>query len=461
MEKLGEKKLLGNIIIALGVVVLLYFIASLYFINRFNIGTTINGVNVSGKKIEEARLLINDNLNNYELELKERGGEIEKINGNEISLKINENYNLQNIKDNNKSLLWGLGIFKKQSYEEKELVLYDDKLLKEKLAKLKCFDTSNIIEPKNASFQFSDTNYIVIDEVYGNKINLEILHNKIIDAVSTGKVLIDLEEINCYENPKFTRESPEVLHTLNILNKYVKANITYEFGSKKEVLDSEQIKEWLSVNDNLEVVISEKDVKEYLIELAVQYNTVGKTREFKSASGKMVDVNGGYYGWKINTKEELKDLIENIKNGQEIVKEPKYIQKAVSREDDDIGDTYVEINITNQYLWFHKDGKVIAQGDIVSGNINRGRGTALGTYMLTYKQKGAVLEGDNYRAEVKYWMPFNGNIGLHDASWRYSFGGDTYKSDGSHGCINMPEYLAKKVFENIEEGTPIVCYTTE
>ena len=56
-------------------------------------------------------------------------------------------------------------------------------------------------------------------------------------------------------------------------------------------------------------------------------------------------------------------------------------------------------------------------------------------------------------------MPFNGNIGLHDASWRGAFGGNVYKNDGTHGCVNLPSYLAKKIFDNIEEGTPIICYT--
>ena len=55
-------------------------------------------------------------------------------------------------------------------------------------------------------------------------------------------------------------------------------------------------------------------------------------------------------------------------------------------------------------------------------------------------------------------MPFNGNVGIHDASWRYSFGGNIYKSDGSHGCVNVPKYLASTIFDNIDAGTPIICY---
>lgn len=78
--------------------------------------------------------------------------------------------------------------------------------------------------------------------------------------------------------------------------------------------------------------------------------------------------------------------------------------------------------------------------------------------MLNYKQENAILRGENYESKVTFWMPFNGNIGIHDASWRYSFGGEIYKGNGSHGCVNAPKYLAKTIFENIEDGTPIICY---
>lgn len=136
-----------------------------------------------------------------------------------------------------------------------------------------------------------------------------------------------------------------------------------------------------------------------------------------------------------------------------------YKQKGISRdEDDDIGNTYVEINITRQYLWFYKDGKLVAEGDVVTGDPSKGNSTSVGVYMLNYKENGSVLNGPNYESKVSYWMPFNGNIGIHDASWRYSFGGDIYKRNGTHGCVNAPLYLAKQIFDNIEDGTPIICY---
>jgi hypothetical protein len=277
-------------------------------------------------------------------------------------------------------------------------------------------------------------------------------------SILNGEAKLDLNEKLCYENPKYTLNSDKTLETRNLLNKYVRANITYIFGNEKEKLGENIINEWLSVNEDLEVKISEIEAIKYIRALSRKYDTVGIARNFKTSIGKIVEVKGGLYGWKINQADETKALLEDIRLGIAVEKEPIYTQKALSRGKNEIGNTYVEVNITRQHLWFYKNGKLITQGDVVTGNPNRGNSTVVGTYMLNYKQKGANLTGPGYEAEVTYWMPFYGNIGIHDASWRYSFGGDIYKSKGSHGCINAPLYLAKTIFDNIEDGTPIICY---
>ncbi|MDF2612062.1 MAG: hypothetical protein K0R92_3536, partial [Lachnospiraceae bacterium] len=233
---------------------------------------------------------------------------------------------------------------------------------------------------------------------------------------------------------------------------------TYIFRSENEILDKNIINQWLSVDENLDVVIDENLVKEYVQGLGKKYDTVGVARKIKTSTNKMVEVKGGFYGWKINRDAEAKALIDNIKLGEVLEKEPIYTQKALSRDENDIGNTYVEINITRQHLWFYKDGKLMTQGAIVTGTPNKRNSTKVGVYMLNYKEKGTTLIGHNYETEVTYWMPFNGNIGIHDASWRYSFGSDIYKRNGSHGCVNVPLYLAKRIFDNIEDGTPIICY---
>ena len=55
-------------------------------------------------------------------------------------------------------------------------------------------------------------------------------------------------------------------------------------------------------------------------------------------------------------------------------------------------------------------------------------------------------------------LPFNGDVGIHDASWRTEYGGDIYLTNGSHGCVNTPYTEAEKVFNAIEIGDPVIVY---
>ena len=94
---------------------------------------------------------------------------------------------------------------------------------------------------------------------------------------------------------------------------------------------------------------------------------------------------------------------------------------------------------------------------VVTGNISRHYGTPAIVAQIQYKDRNAVLRGANYATPVKYWMPFYGNYGIHDASWRREFGGTVYLTDGSHGCVNTPPAAMKVIFETMDSGTPDVA----
>ncbi|MDR3598187.1 peptidoglycan binding domain-containing protein [Clostridium sp.] len=457
IKELLKSEAIGKNIILIASSVLIYLLVSLYFTNHYFFNTVINGVNVSLKAHDDANNIIRSYIKDYGLQLIERDGEIEEIRGQDIGMQYNEKNSISKVYKIQSSFKWISSLLKEQEYYVDDLFFYNKNNLENKINQLNCLN-KNIIEPKNVSFKYSNGSYEAVKEVYGNKIYTDKLNEAIKKSILEGKEKLYLDVNLCYENPKYTLSSDKTIETKNLLNKYVSTRINYIFGSQNEILDESIINQWLSVDDKLEVVINEKAVNEYVRGLSKKYDTVGIARKIKSSTNKLVEVKGGFYGWKINCAAETKALLENIKLGEILQKEPIYIQKALFRDEDDIGDTYVEINITMQHLWFYKDGKLITQGDVVTGDPNKGNSTSVGVYMLNYKEKGSTLNGANYEAEVAYWMPFNGNIGIHDASWRYSFGGDIYKRNGTHGCVNAPLYLAKKIFENIEDGTPVICY---
>ena len=459
IKKLIKSKAAGNVIILTVSIALIYSLISVYFCNHFFFNTEINGVNVSLKAYGTAEHVIKDYIKDYELQLTERNRKAEKITAEEMDLQYNGKIGISGIYHLQNSFKWISSLFKGQNYDIHGLYSYNKDLLKNKIDHLNCFN-GTAIEPQNVNFRYSNGSYQVIEEVPGNIIIKDELDEAIEKSIEKGETNLDLEEKHCYKNPKYTLDSYKTHITENLLNKYISADITYQFGSESEneKLNGDAINKWLDVDGDLNIVINRTAIMKYVNGLSEKYDTVGTTRNFKTSTGKTIAVKGGLYGWKIDQGAETEALFENITHGKIISKEPIYAQKALSRGEDEIGNTYLEINITRQHVWFYMDGKPIADGAVVTGNPNRGWSTVTGIYMLNYKQKGAILRGPGYKTDVTYWMPFYGNIGLHDASWRYSFGGEIYKSNGTHGCINAPFYLAKTIFENIKEGTPIVCY---
>jgi len=453
MKDIHIKKL----IIPTASILLIYLLISVYFSKHFFFNTVINGADVSLKAHDDSGNMMRSYAKGYELQLIERNGETEAITGRDIGMQYNEKNSISKIYYMQASLKWIGSLFKIQSYYVKDLFVYNEGCLENEINELNCLN-GDITEPQNVSFRYSNGAYEVIAEIYGNKVIRDKLNEAVKTGILKGETELDLNEKHCYENPKYTLSSDKTLKTKNLLDKCVSTNITYKFGDESEILDGNIINEWLRVDENLEVIISRTAAAKYVNGLSKKYDTVGIARKFKTSTNKVLEVKGGLYGWKIDQYAETKALLENIKRGEVLEKEPIYAQRALPGDKDEIGNTYVEINITRQHVWFYKNGRLIAQGSVVTGNPNRGYSTVVGTYMLNYKQKGATLTGPNYEAEVTYWMPFYGNIGLHDASWRHSFGGEIYKRNGTHGCVNAPRYLAKKIFENIEEGTPIVCY---
>ena len=458
-KKNKYNKIVIRVVIFVCVLLTIYLGLSAYFVKHFYFGSIINGISVSGKTIEEAENKISSEIGNYTLELEERGDIKEHIKANYIDLKYNQNGKIKLFKDAQKPFAWIYKIFNKKNTELSEVVTYDKELLEECIDNLSCLDKDNIIEPKNANLKYTDNGYEIVNESYGNKINKEILYDNVIFAIINGKTKLNLDLLDCYEDPKYTADSKEIAQAKDSLNKYTSSMITYTFGGRAELLDGSIINNWLKLDENCKVIFDEEKIREYINTLGETYNTFGKTRDFLTSLGTTVKVSGGNYGWLINNSKEVDDLINTIKEGQAKTKEPIYTLTAKSRDYNDIGKTYVEINLTKQHLWFYKNGSILVEGDIVSGSISNNCATPSGTYRLNYKQKDATLKGEGYSSPVNFWMPFNGGVGIHDASWRYVFGGQIYKTNGSHGCVNAPYYLAKTIFENIDSDTPIICYS--
>ncbi len=456
-----------NILIAFALTILIllaaYIGVAFYFNSHFFSGTTINGIDCSRKTTDDVENKLRDEVKNYVLQIDGRNQLTDVITADDIDYEYVADNAVKNLLKAQKPYTWFVSLFKKTSNELQVSIVYDEKKLLKKIDKLKFFQESNITPPVDAQVKYNDSlqKYEIVPEDMGTTLDKKAFLSQVKVAIESGNTYLDSEKASCYLNPKYTSKSSELIALSKKMNQYMDVTITYEFGDRYEICDKNYIQDWLEIDKSLHVSFNLEKVRSYIDSIARIYNTFGKTRDFIDHAGKVIEVSGGDYGWLIDRATETTRLVELIKAGKNVQVEPTYSQSARSRDKNDIGNSYVEIDLTKQHIWVYKDGKLVTESDCVTGNSSKGHDTPTGIYQITYKEHNATLKGENYSSDVTYWMPFYYNVGLHDAPWRKAFGGTIYKRSGSHGCVNLPPSIAEKVYVNIEKGTPVVCYSSQ
>lgn len=467
--KRKKRKMSNKVAIALSLIISViaigYVAVAVFYSTHFFAKTEINGIDCSNKSVKQVETYLEKQVSDYKLTLKESDNKTEEIQGQEISLKYVPGNQVKKLVDNQNPFLWVESFWKSRKMEAKIGVEYDESTLKTLIANLDCMKEENQVAPVNAHPEFQNDKFVVIPETDGSQIDTDTFREKVITAVDGLNAELDLSKEGCYQKPVYTSDSKKVTEACDAMNKYLGATVTYDFKPNTEVVDSSVISQWVKVDDDMNVTFDESAVKAYIQSLASKYDTKGKERTFTSASGDTVTVSGGSYGWKIDQDAEYNALIANIQNAETVTREPNYSSRAASHEGNDVGNTYAEVNLTTQHMYYVKDGQIALETDVVTGNPNKGNDTPTGVYSLAYKAKDQTLRGTKkadgtyeYETPVKYWMPFNGGVGFHDASWQPTFGGSRYLTNGSHGCVNMPPEMAAKLFDLISAGTPVVVH---
>lgn len=419
-----------------------FFVLDNNYKTKFLPETKINNIDVSNLTADEVDDIINNQyVNAYSLIVKNRIKDFQ-IYGTDISLK--SNYKSEELLK--KQTLFD--VFKDKNYTIKNNISINNDELIDLLNK-KLFQNS--AEPKNAEIHKTENGFEITPEDNGSSLNKDITIEKITNAILNGEKEIDLE--NDYKNAEITKENEELKSRVNKLNNIAKKKIFLRvYNGDVDEIGFNIFGQFIDKNLN----VDKEKIKKYVEELKNKYDTANKRRVFTTVSGSNIELSGPY-GYTINQNKEIEELTKNVLDERNIERELIYSKKG-NFNGTEFGNKYVEVDLGNQIVYLVENGEVTYQSKCVSGNLRKGRQTPEGIYSITYKQKNAVLRGQDYASPVRFWMPFNKGIGLHDANWRNKFGGVIYKNNGSHGCINLPVDSAKVFFDNVETGTPVICY---
>ena len=455
-----RKKIIIAAASVVGGLLLIYLCMVAYFNCHIFPGTRFGNVKLSGKSADAAEEELDGLLADYKLAITGRDGASEVINRDDIKLKyVLDGFGAKLI-DAQNPFAWPAHLFRKSTIDEKFDVVYDADMLADKITSMKMTSEENMVEPVDAYIgdYESGVGFKIVGEVIGSKLDMEKFEAAVKDALTNVQSELDADKAGCYIDPQVYSDDKKLVKQEKRLNKYTDTRLTYTFGDDTVVLDGDTIYKWMDIKKNGKVSLDEEKIREFVRGLGSKYDTIFRTRTFKTSYKMDVVINGGDYGWWMNREKEVSELKELIKKGTVADREPVYFQKAEKYGKDDYGDTYVEINLTAQHLFLYKDGKVVLESDFVSGKDTKDRKTPGGVFGITYKERDATLVGADYETPVSYWMPFNGSIGMHDATWRKKFGSNIYKSSGSHGCINLPFNVAARIYDEIEKNTPVICY---
>ncbi len=454
------------------VLLIVYLAGMLYYNDKFLNGTMVNGSDVGGMTLQKANDQLSKKVNGQSLKLIFNDGQSEVLQSAQLGVSYNKDNSLNQLMKNQNKWAWFIGFFKNEKNTLTDLIQISDENLTNGIASMEHAKEENQIAPTDAYIQYKDGSFSIIEETLGSKFNIEELVKNIKVALSEGKQQLDVTKANGYVKPHVYKDDQDLNNQLKVANEYCLSAITYTTPKGKEIaLDGSTLITWLSKQDDGSYTKDESVFKEKLTafvkELASQYNSIGATRTFTGKDGQSHTVSGGTYGFRVSTDSEVSALLKMInENKSENNRIPEHTGQLPSGENGGLGTTYLEINITKQHLWFVKDGSVVLESDFVSGKeSDPTRLTPSGTYYIYNKERNRVLRGTKqpngkyeYESPVSYWMPFNKGIGLHDASWRSTFGRDIYINSGSHGCINLPTGFAGSLYSQIYVNLPVVVY---
>lgn len=448
-----------------GALLVIYLGAAVFFMSHFLVNTTVNGKDFSGKTAADVEDYLKEQVEEYELTIQEQNNVSDVISGTDISLTYKENSQVEDALDAQNQLLWIVSLFAKSSADVTIEVEYDEAALQERIENLQAV-TAEQTDPVSAHPEYDGNSFVVAEEQYGTKVDMETLTAKIEQYITEFNPTLDMMDEDCYVMPAYTSDSPEVQAACDEMNSYLKASITYPMD-ESIVVDKELISGWITYDAEMNVTFNEDAVREWMREFGSKYDTVGTSRTITTPTGKTAEVSGGTYGWIVDEAAETENLINSIKNGEVAEREPAYKQTAASHGAQDWGNTYIEVDIAAQHMWYIVDGSIAMESDVVTGLPADGRDTPTGVYSILYTERDSTLKGEvdpatgkpSYETPVAFWMPFTWQgHGFHDATWQSSFGGSRYQTNGSHGCVNMPYDKAEQLFGMISAGTPVIVH---
>ena len=467
------RKVPKPLIIVLVALVAIYGIGVAVWSGVFMPNTKVNGVDVS---LKSTAALAEENANRMKTYSLDVTGENVNatIKASDVDLTVNYGDYAREAMSKVSPWAWPVTIFTGSNVEIEAPASYNS----EKLAKV----VQAAVEPHNKTATKSENATVAFDEassafevkkeVLGTALDEKRVEQLVVESLSANAATLTLTD-DAVQKPQITSDNPKLAQAAKDANAYLAATQTLTANNQTVMtLGAADIAPWVKVADDLTVSLDSSQLTGWVeSNLAPRLETVGTTRTYQRADGKQVSVQGGNYGWSVDSDALAETLGRNVSSKTAATVAVPWLNEGAAWAPGgaDWGARYIDCDLTEQHArMYDASGALIWESDFVSGDESEGRGTPVGVYAInSNKGTNKTLKGldenhdgePDYISEVDYWMPFYENlVAFHDADWRYSFGGEIYLTNGSHGCVNLPPAAAAELFQITQVGDPVVVH---
>ncbi len=444
--------------------VVLYLVIAVHYAFHFEPKSFVNGIDVSGMSLKEAKQKLLEVADGYTLTVLGPENQEETIDGGEIGLVIKDASNAKLCLKAQPSLSWLRAMFREKRYRVDLQTGFDESALLSRLDAMPMLQEEDMEAPEDAYLSVSeDGSYVIVPEKTGTMLRTGEARDLIMDAALNARPEVDLTAAQ--DLPSVYRDDANLITRRDEWNAFmVSAGLTYRVGDTEEVLDGPVIASLLS-DDGEHVELSYAKTADLMSEWKDRHDTYSSSFEFQTSYGGTVMIEPyGDYGFELDEEDTCRDVMEKITSHSTGVYDASYFHEAPYNTNHGLGGNYVEVSIDYQHLWVYKDGVCVCDTDVVTGMPKFGSVTYHGCYAIKKKETEVVLgdlDVEGYESPVSYWLPFNSGEGIHDAPWRDYFGGKIWLSNGSHGCVNAPDWCMDDIFNNVEVGEAVVVYGKE
>ncbi len=448
---------------------LLYAGLAYYYKDTYLYGTYINDVYCTGKTPEEVNAELNELADRENIVIKISGNEY-SIDGRDIAYNFDFLLPLKTYKYSQNPLMWILSVGNEyKNVQITPFVSFDEGLLKYKIEDIA---PERIGSPHICRIEKEENGYVLNnnkDKVYDPK----LCYERVKTGLVNGETVIEISD-ECYGAPQYSSEDLKAIKIGELLNDHHDNSVVLRVGDEVFKIDEAGLDGMLATDEEGYPIVSDdgsfllfdrESVHSGLDEVLAPFNSYNN-HYFTTHDGRIVHLTEGTLGNSVDVDKAADEVYEKLSDRQAGPVEVEVAYKHKMDDDEekyasDIGNTYIEISLDEQHMYYYKNGMLQLDTNVVTGKTSAKCDTKEGVYYVYYKQKNRTLIGETYRSFVKYWMAFNRHVGIHDASWRKNWAEDAYIREGSHGCVNTPEEKAAALYDMIDVGIPVIVYSYE